>query len=153
MISVTITRPRHPLHGQCLRVLGRMQRHGCLELLLELPDGSKRLIPQVWTDAAEDAVGEAVATLGSLADLLAVCVVVADLAGREGAGQGQAARKSPSKEDFRAACPAQFDTRPASQASDAGRAVAARGGRGSGHASRRDDRQSERAGGNWGDRR
>jgi Family of unknown function (DUF5372) len=52
--SVVITRRRHPLEGQSLRVLGRMRRHGRLELLLVLPDGSKRLIPQAWTDQADD---------------------------------------------------------------------------------------------------
>jgi hypothetical protein len=43
--SVVITRPRHPLEGQSLRLLGRMRRHVRLELLLVWPDGSKRLIP------------------------------------------------------------------------------------------------------------
>ena len=46
------------------------------------------------------------ATLGSLADLLHVCELIADL-------RGQAAGMSPCKEDSRAACPAQFDTRSA----------------------------------------
>jgi hypothetical protein len=55
MTSVVITRARHPLEGRSLPVLGRMRRHGRLELLLVLPDGSKRLIPQVWTDAEPDA--------------------------------------------------------------------------------------------------
>ena len=49
-----------------------MRRHGVLELLLVLPDGSKSLIPAAWTDAASVrwTVTPAVATLGSLADLL-----------------------------------------------------------------------------------
>ena len=47
--TVVITRPRHPLAGRELRVLGGMRRHGRLELLLVLPDGSKRLIPAEWT--------------------------------------------------------------------------------------------------------
>ena len=72
MTSVRITRPRHPLRGHPLRVLGRMRRHARLELLLELPDGSKRWIPQAWTDAEQDTTtSDGVATLGSLADLLA----------------------------------------------------------------------------------
>ena len=54
MTSVRITRPRHPLRGHALRVLGRMRRHTQRELLLELPDGSKRWIPQAWTDAEQD---------------------------------------------------------------------------------------------------
>jgi Family of unknown function (DUF5372) len=74
--SVVIIRPRHPLVGQSLRVLGRIRRHGRLECLVVLPDGSKRLIPQAWTDAEPDAVAEGT-TPGSLADLLAACVLVA----------------------------------------------------------------------------
>ena len=31
-------------------MLGGMRRHGPLELLVVLPDGSKRLIPAEWTD-------------------------------------------------------------------------------------------------------
>src|SRR5215203_3479543 len=41
---VVVTRRRHPLEGQSLRELGRMRRHGRLELLLVLPDGSKSLL-------------------------------------------------------------------------------------------------------------
>ena len=149
MTSVVITRPRHPLEGRSLRVLGRMRRHGQLELLLVLPDGSKRLIPRAWTDAGEDTAGDVVATLGSLADLLGACALVGELAGR-----GQAARKSPSKEDSCAACPAQFDTRPLSTATgSAGRAAAARRGRDSDHAARPRDRQSECSGRDRGGRR
>ena len=145
MTLVVVTRPRHPLEGRSLRVLGRMRRHGQLELLLVLPDGSKRLIPQAWTDAREDTVSDVVATLGSLADLLGACALVGELAGRELAGRGQAARKSPSKEDFHAACPAQFDTRPLPAATgDAGRAAAGRRGRDSDHVAGWRDRQSER---------
>jgi hypothetical protein len=62
-----------------------MRRHTQLELLLELPDGSKRWIPQAWTDAEQDtstSEGDGVATLGSLADLLAVCALVGELAAR-----------------------------------------------------------------------
>jgi hypothetical protein len=152
MTSVVITRSRHPLEGRSLQVLGRMRRHGQLELLLVLPDGSKRLIPQAWTDQVEvAAVDDVVATLGLLADLLAACALVTDLAGRGLAEQGQAARKSPSKEDFRAACPTQFDTRPASEATgDAGRAVAGESGRGSDHTASRRDRQDRRCGGDAG---
>ena len=52
--TVVITRPRHPLEGRELRVLGGMHRHGRLELLLVLPDGSKRLIPAEWTSQHAD---------------------------------------------------------------------------------------------------
>jgi hypothetical protein len=78
-----------------------------VELLLELPDGSKSLVPAAWTDAQPSSGDDAgpVATLGSLADLLHVCELIAEL-------RGQAAGMSPCKEDSHAACPAQFDTRP-----------------------------------------
>jgi hypothetical protein len=151
---VVVTRRRHPLEGQSLRELGRMRRHGRLELLLVLPDGSKSLIPAAWTDldrAADSTDADAdtvVATLGSLADLLAACVVVADLAERRQRAQGQAAGKSPCKEDARAACPAQFDTRSASEATGAASGPSARrGGRGRDHAAGRRDRQDSRPGG------
>ena len=52
--TAVITRPRHPLHGLELRVLGGMRLHGRLELLLVLPDGSKRLIPAEWTSQHAD---------------------------------------------------------------------------------------------------
>jgi hypothetical protein len=158
-----ITRRCHPLEGQSLRVLGQMRRHGRLELLLELPDGSKRLIPQAWTDAEQDTTtSDGVATLGSLADLLAVGALVGELAARgldapelearELEARGQAARKSPSKEDFHAACPAQFDTRPA-PTGGAGRAASGRGVRRGDRAAGRRDRQSERPGRDGGGRR
>jgi hypothetical protein len=69
---VTLTRRLHPFEGRSLQVLGSMRRHGAAELLVVLPDGSKRLIPAAWTDleqpaaAGEDAAG----TLGSVPDLL-----------------------------------------------------------------------------------
>jgi Family of unknown function (DUF5372) len=107
---VVITRPGHPLAGRELRVLGGMRRHGVRELLVMLPDGSKRLIPAAWTDAApassQDGVGAA-ATLGAVSDLLAACVLVRGLSARRPGQEGQAARQSPVKEDNRAACPAQ----------------------------------------------
>ncbi|HYP96642.1 MAG TPA: DUF5372 family protein, partial [Mycobacterium sp.] len=48
--TVTITRFRHALEGQSLVVIGHFRRHGRLELLVVLGDGSKRLIPAEWTD-------------------------------------------------------------------------------------------------------
>src|SRR5215211_3046048 len=158
MTSVVVTRRRHPLEGLSLRELGRMRRHGRLELLLVLPDGSKSLIPAAWTDlgrAADSTDTDTVlATLGSLADLLAACVVVADLVERRQRAQGQAAGKSPCKEDAHAACPAQFDTRSASEATGAaGGPPAGGGGRGRDHAAGRRDRQDRRPGGDRGGRR
>jgi len=111
---VTITRPRHPLAGEPLRVLGSLRRHGRLELLLVLPDGSKSLVPAAWTslgdepgaEAGDDAAARA--TLGRLGDLLAACVLVSALSARCRDGREQAARQSPTKEDCRAACAAQL---------------------------------------------
>ena len=48
---VRLTRPRHPFEGRQLPVLGSMRRHGAAELLVVLPDGSKRLIPAAWSRA------------------------------------------------------------------------------------------------------
>jgi hypothetical protein len=45
-----IARRKDPLDGQRVRMLGRLRRHGGVELLV-LPDGSKRMIPQTWTGA------------------------------------------------------------------------------------------------------
>ena len=128
--AVRVTRSRHPLQGQALTVLGRMRRHGRLELLVVLPDGSKTLFPAVWTDldaTAADATaapvldmvgdravggaGSSTATVGALSDLArAVAVVSALLPGPADSGE-QAARQPPCKEDNRAACAAESDTR------------------------------------------
>ena len=83
--TVRLTRPRHPFEGQQLAVLGRMRRHGEMELLVVLPDGSKRLIPAAWTDLESPpggGSGDAPRTLGSVADLLGLSVLVLDLSAR-----------------------------------------------------------------------
>jgi hypothetical protein len=108
--EVRVTRSRDVLEGQVLPVTGRLRRHGRLELLVVLPDGTSRLIPQAWTDNGDgdgDGAGAAGATLGSVSDLLASCVLVAALGARAAATWEQAARKSPCEEDNRAACAAQ----------------------------------------------
>ena len=55
-----------------LPLLGWMRRHGTLDLILVLPDGSRTLIPAFWTDLDPSTRPEvtAPATLGSVADLL-----------------------------------------------------------------------------------
>ena len=106
----TVTRPRHPLKGHPLAVLGRMHRHGQDELLVVLPDGSKSLVPASWTDLGEgpgEAGGAAMATLGSVADLLAAASFAARLSTNAPGTPEQAARRPPTKEDNRATCPAQ----------------------------------------------
>jgi hypothetical protein len=108
--EVRVTRSRDVLEGQILPVTGRLRRHGRLELLVVLPDGTSRLIPQAWTDNGDGdggGPGAAGATLGPVSDLLASCVLVAALRVRAAGTLEQAARKSPCKEDNRAACAAQ----------------------------------------------
>ena len=106
--EVRVTRSRDVLEGQILPVTGRLRRHGRVELLVVLPDGTSRLIPQAWTDDGDGGgTGAAGAALGSVSDLLAACVLVAALGVRSAGIREQAARKSPCKEDTRAACAAQ----------------------------------------------
>ena len=114
--TAVITRERHPLQGRELRVLGGMRRHGRLELLLVLPDGSKRLIPAEWT--GQDAGGGpgSGGTLGSVADLLAASGLVSAFTARDDGSREQAARQSPAKEDDRAACAAKSAAGPDSGA-------------------------------------
>lgn len=87
---MVVTRRRHPLEGQTLAVLGRMRRHGTVELLVVLADGSKTLLPGSWTDmgisdGAGHVAGEpSTVTLGSLGDLLAASELLAALAVRPG---------------------------------------------------------------------
>ncbi len=87
------------MQGRSLRVLGRMHRHGALELLVVLPDGSKTLLPAVFTDAvaAADVVA---ATVGSIEDLEQLAVVVESLMPPAvGAGVAEDATGIPTKED------------------------------------------------------
>src|SRR5207244_10083037 len=79
--TVTVVRARHPLQGQPLPLLGWMRRHGKLDLILVLPDGSRSLIPASWTDLDSAAPCEAatLATLGSIADPLHAGRVLAGL--------------------------------------------------------------------------
>ncbi|MGH3924650.1 MAG: DUF5372 family protein [Pseudonocardiaceae bacterium] len=129
-----VTRPRHPLAGRRLQVIGAMRRLGRDELLVVLPDGSKTLMPAVWTDrdtttANEDhALDRATAILAAPAELLEARKLVAGLGARADAGRGQAARKSPCKEDDRAACAAEFDARTDPGATTGSDRVAARDG-------------------------
>jgi hypothetical protein len=151
--TVMVTRPRHPLEGRELRVLGGMRRHGRLELLLVLPDGSKRLIPAEWTSQHADGGdgGEGAGTLGSVTDLLAVSVLVSVFSARGREEREQAARKPPAKEDNRAACPAQSAAGPGSGATPAPARPASRiPGHGGDHGSGQPDRQGRPARGDRG---
>jgi len=73
--EVMVTRHRDVFEGQRLKVLGRSRRRGRVELLVVLPDGSKRVIPAAWTDESAGR-GGAAATLASPGDLLALCALV-----------------------------------------------------------------------------
>ena len=80
--EVTVVRARHPLEGQPLPLLGWMRRHGALDLILVLPDGSRTLIPASWTDldpSSSPLQAATLATLGSIADLLHAGYVLAGI--------------------------------------------------------------------------
>ena len=109
--QVVVTRPRHPLEGESLQVLGRRRRRGEVELLVVLPDGSKTLLPAAWTDL-EPAVAACEPAVGSLTDLLDAVALVAALLTRQRQEGEQTARQPPTKENRRAAHPAQSDAGP-----------------------------------------
>jgi hypothetical protein len=71
-----------------------MHRHGVLELLVVLADGSKTLIRSDWTDAAPAGALIEVGTLGSLADLLRAVTVVAALLPADASGRVDAGGQS-----------------------------------------------------------
>jgi hypothetical protein len=153
-ITVTITRRRDPLEGEQVAVLRRWRRkHGGMDLLVVLPNGRKRLIPQWWTDYAGTDVSEddpghlnaAAARLGTVEDLSAAVLLVAALSQR--ARAEQAASQSTSEENNDAACPAQsaVDRVPDATADRAGRTARSRRERGD-HAAGTSDRQSGRRG-------
>jgi hypothetical protein len=47
---VKILRQRHPLEGRDLEVMGGLRRGGIQLLLIALPDGSRTLVPERWTN-------------------------------------------------------------------------------------------------------
>jgi hypothetical protein len=132
MSIVRITRRKDPLVGERVQVLRRWRRkHGGVDLLVVLPNGRKRLIPQAWTDA--DTAGEVdadaedpAAAVGTVQDLLAAVVIVSALSRR--LREEQAASQSTCEEDNDATCPAQSAPRmvPAATTGRAGPAARAR---------------------------
>jgi hypothetical protein len=134
--EVLVTRPRHPLRGWRLPVIGAMRRLGRDELLVVLPDGSKTLMPAAWTDrdtttANEGhALDQTTAILAAPAQLLHAHELVASLRVRADAGRGQAARTPPCEEDKRGARPAELDARTSPGITTGGDRVAARDGGG-----------------------
>ncbi|MGH3434801.1 MAG: DUF5372 family protein [Thermocrispum sp.] len=143
MRQAMVIRSRHPMEGQTLQVLGQMRRHGRLELLLVLADGSKSLIPAAWTDQAEPTETMAApATVATLADLEHAVVLVAALLARDSDPRVQAACHPPSQEDDDAACTAEFAPRSGSGATDRSSRPASRvAGRRGDHRARGADRQ------------
>ena len=101
---MTVTRERHPFQGRVVRVLGRMLRHGAVEFLVVLPDGSKTLLPAYFTDAVAAAMPAAAETVGSVEDLVQLALVVESLMPptTAGAGSVEDAPGIPAKEDSRA---------------------------------------------------
>ena len=87
---VRVTRARHALEGRSLELIGWMRRHGRLELLLVLADGSRVFVPAAWTDLDGGGAGPSAAgTLGSLEDLLAMRRVLDGV--RRSGGVGESA--------------------------------------------------------------
>jgi len=78
-----------------------MRRHGAVELLVVLPDGSKTMLPAGFTDAAPASAEPMAVTVGSVEDLIQLTVVVASLLPPVGAAGGVPGEASgvPTKED------------------------------------------------------
>ena len=110
---MTVTRPRHPLAGLRLEVIGSMRRRGREEPLVVLPDGSKTLMPADWTDdkprAPSSPADLGPMTLAGPRDLLHACVLVSALSARADQAAQQAASTSPCEEDEDAACSTQSE--------------------------------------------
>ena len=81
-----------------------MHRHGAVEFLVVLPDGSKTLLPAVFTDAVAAPTPRAAVTVGSVEDLVQLTSVVESLLAptTTGTGSVEDATGVPAKEDPRA---------------------------------------------------
>jgi hypothetical protein len=90
---------------------GSLRRHGRLELLLVLPDGSKSLVPAAWTDpeGGIEVTDEAPARWPRRRGRWRICWprLVSALSARDRQEREQAAWQSPCKEDCHAACATQ----------------------------------------------
>jgi len=93
---VKITRPQHPFEGKSLAVFGSRRQQGRLHLILELPDGSRSLIPAEWTDLHGCRASRADnGTLASIEDLLRSRGVVDALQRRLARDGGEMANLNP----------------------------------------------------------
>jgi hypothetical protein len=119
--SVRVVRPGHPLHGLDLAVWGRLRLRGAAMVVLVLPDGSRKRIPAAWAHegGSEDTAAPAAAVVAAAGDLLRLLRVISGIPATAGNHAEQAARQSPGKEDYRAACTTQSAAGPGSGASTA----------------------------------
>jgi hypothetical protein len=87
--TVCVRCEHDPLLGESLLVYGWMRRHGRLDLILVLPDGSKSLVPGSWTDLGPQIAGapesEPSGGLASVSQLLRARAVVLRIALRKAA--------------------------------------------------------------------
>jgi hypothetical protein len=94
---VCVRREHHPLFGKSLAVYGWTHRHGRLELILVLPDGSKALLPASWTDLAPEIARapepQPAGSLASVSQLLHARAVIDGLLARRALSMDSTERK------------------------------------------------------------
>jgi hypothetical protein len=119
--TVRVVRPGHPLHGLDLPVWGRLRLRGVAMVVLVLPDGSRKRIPAAWAHegGSQDTAAPAGAVVAAAGDLLRLLRVISGIPATTGNHAEQAARQSPGKEDYRAACTTQSAAGPGSGATTA----------------------------------
>ncbi len=119
--TVRVVRPGHPLHGLDLPVWGRLRLRGAAMVVLVLPDGSRKRIPAAWArdGGGKDTGAPAAAVVAAAGDLLRLLQVISGVPATAGNHAEQAARQSPGKEDYRAACTTQSAAGPGSGATTA----------------------------------
>ena len=135
-----------PVRGPVAAGAGQHAPARGLELLVVLPDGSKRLVPASWTDLDHAAGGAGrMAVRGRWARWRTCWACRCWFRGfppGTRSDREQAARKPPAREDDRAACPAQSAAGPGSGATTGSDRPASRpAGRSSDHAAGGPDRQ------------
>jgi hypothetical protein len=86
-----VVEQRHPLEGRDLEVMGGLRRGGIQLLLIALPDGSRTLVPEQWTNWNPNETDCTLASgdegrercIAPLADLLHLRTIVDALLDRE----------------------------------------------------------------------
>ena len=118
--TVRVDRPGHPLHGLDLPVWGQLRLRGVAMVVLVLPDGSRKRIPAAWAhEGGSEDTGAPAAVVAAAGDLLHLLRVISGIPATAGNHADQAARQSPGKEDYRAACTTQSAAGPGSGAATA----------------------------------